>query len=283
MSLHEACSGPAALVPDALRGYRSWAGLEVTASGEVHLASTGVPYFWRAGELTAGCMTPRPPWSLTSLTGCSCALCRSYQPGDLPQDPRHVAPVPDCTCGFYGWYRPEDIRIVPAPIRGVIEASGRVLLGTHGFRAERARLVAITIDPVQSSRYHDVRELVGGPLGEAGVQVFPDLTSLAAEFPPEDLTGLIDHTCDERCDDIAGSRQISMAVPPAVAARIQRDALAIAFQQTATALYSQLAKALYSRPPSTESQGSQDPYEKALESRRTRGTGPGERRTWWLR
>lgn len=273
MSLLDACSGLEMLVPSALRGYRSWS-LEMDPSGQVQLASTGVPYVWTTGELTAGCAKVSSRTASPTL-GCSCALCRAYtQRYVVAPDPRHAAPIADCTCGFYGWYRPGDIRIVPAPIRGVIEASGRVQLGTHGFRAERVRLLAISSGYVDAST-----QSLLARLSAAGVKVYPILDELVQAFPPEDITGLIDHSCDERCDEL-GRRKISMAVPPAVSAQMQRNAQATA--RVLEQLFQQLVNPSPSTP-TTSTQQAQDPYEKALEKRRTRGTGPQHAKRWWQR
>ena len=68
------------------------------------------------------------------------------------------APNRNCTCGFYASYspdtdffashnRPPGMYGVPAPpVFAVVEASGRVLMGSRGVRAERMRVTAVCLD-----------------------------------------------------------------------------------------------------------------------------------------
>lgn len=83
---------------------------------------------------------------------------------DCPCLTEHSAPNRDCQCGFYASYSPrtdffaEYIRQLnshpggPAfgcdipPVFAVVEASGRVLMGSTGVRAEKMRVVAMAID-----------------------------------------------------------------------------------------------------------------------------------------
>ena len=69
-------------------------------------------------------------------------------PGASPVDvaEEHRSPAPWCECGIYGWYQPNDTAMLdPGPfgVFGVIQASGLVLMGDSGFRAERAEIVAV--------------------------------------------------------------------------------------------------------------------------------------------
>jgi hypothetical protein len=70
-------------------------------------------------------------------------------PGELSvsePEPCHEAPDENCACGFYAFWEPE-----PAPVRaqfpvaGVIEGTGRTLIGSRGFRCARARILALHI------------------------------------------------------------------------------------------------------------------------------------------
>jgi hypothetical protein len=112
---------------------------------------------------------------------------------------RHEAasPVRGCACGLYGWYAPDDTRIILADVFGAVEASGRVLLGGHGFRAERARLLAVVI-PDRHREYVRVRKLLA-KLEDAAVPVFADEAELVAHFPPDDVSELVEHRCDDGC------------------------------------------------------------------------------------
>ncbi len=51
---------------------------------------------------------------------------------------------PKCGCGFYGYYDAQTGRTnAYGNIRGVIEATGKTVVGPKGFRAQRARIVAV--------------------------------------------------------------------------------------------------------------------------------------------
>lgn len=80
-----------------------------------------------------------------------------YQPGtnealclDWGSDPGHVVASTNCTCGFWAYNSP--LRMGSrenGSIVGIIEGYGRVTYGPHGFRASKARIVAVI--PSESS------------------------------------------------------------------------------------------------------------------------------------
>jgi hypothetical protein len=155
--------GQEALVPGTLRGYRTW---RLTLGG--HLVSTAMESLWDDGVNEATCFSPLE------------------HPGVAVPDAR-------CQCGFYGWYAPDDSRIVPSDVFGVIEASGRIILGTHGFRAERARPVAVVAMRGWVTRDALVQ------LHARGVEVYFSRTTLLRAYPPDDVSGLVEHTCSPGC------------------------------------------------------------------------------------
>lgn len=165
------CSGDAALVPAGLRGYRMWSleGFEVAATRQ-----RGVS--WNGGVLTAECHIGwRPRLWLD----------------DVEINPvSHEAPAEGCTCGIYGWYRPDDTRLHQGEVFGVIEATGRTLLGDFGFRAEHARVVALVAPD-------DARGGFAAHWAVRGVRVFATREQLVAAFPPEDVTDLLGHPIPE--------------------------------------------------------------------------------------
>ncbi len=168
MSIHDLFKADIALVPGTLRGYRAWRWVP----GFDNLWSTGMStHRWR-----------QPP--LLEEARC---LGHPFAP--------HQAPSVDCACGIYGWYHPDDSRIVPASVFGVIAASGRIVMGTHGFRAARAQVVAVTTeDP-------EIRDMLSG----LGYQVFDNREQLLGAFPPQDVSALVDHQCDGTCPSEATS------------------------------------------------------------------------------
>ena len=73
-----------------------------------------------------------------------------------------------------------------AGVFGVVEASGLVLMGERGFRAERARIVAVV------SRN---RRLTAA-CEQAGVAVYRRRRDPVRDHPPEDLSALLGHSLD---------------------------------------------------------------------------------------
>lgn len=223
MTLTDLFAGEPQLVPAALRGYRTWDLHPPTGA----LASTGMPNVWGLEfELARSLETAQRSWMGSGDTattahlfgklaskpevarcmrnmGCLCGMC-------TPSPPSHEAPGAGCTCGIYGWYSPADTRIVSARIFGAIQASGRVILGTHGFRAERAEVLAL------ASSGHDQ---VDRTLRTLGYQVMSDRGALLEQYPPQDMSSLIDHRCDGGCTRMSGSMTVSMS--PGAAAAVQ--------------------------------------------------------------
>jgi hypothetical protein len=170
--ISRACGGGDAgrsLVPGALRGYRTWRPVRRRVQlsyGMLPLSSLsrrGV--VWR-NELTAQCTPPDVGGK---------AFGGTVLPGN------HPAPYNGCECGIYAWYDPRDTRILHARVFGVVEASGLVLLGDRGFRAQRARVSAI----VTRNRR------VAAACADAGVEVFRSRRQLIRAYPPEDVSALI--------------------------------------------------------------------------------------------
>jgi hypothetical protein len=102
----------------------------------------------------------------------------------LPSD--HKAPFVGCRCGIYAWYQPDDTGILHAGVFGAVEASGVILLGDRGFRAERARVVAI----VTRSRR------VGTACADAGIAVYRHRRDLLRDHPPHDVGSLLADPAD---------------------------------------------------------------------------------------
>ena len=159
------------LVAGALRGYRTWrparrwtrvpdGALPLTAVTRRHIVWTPV--------LDACCS---PPW-----------IAPRHRESLVPAD--HRAPFAGCRCGIYAWYEPDDTGILHAGVFGTVEASGVILLGDRGFRAERARVIAI----VTRNRR------VGAACAQAGVAVYRHRRELLHDYPPDDVTTLLGDT-----------------------------------------------------------------------------------------
>jgi hypothetical protein len=171
----EVCGGGdagRALVPGALRGYRTWRLL----GRRTHVPDGVLP-------LTS-VSRRRVVWgpSLTARCKRGDAGMRGGQSVSTLDD--HPAPQMGCGCGIYGWYSPADTGIVSARVFGVVEASGLILMGERGFRAETVRIVAVV------TRNRRVATACAG----AGISVYRRRRELVRDYPPEDLSSLLADT-----------------------------------------------------------------------------------------
>jgi hypothetical protein len=119
----------------------------------------------------------------TPVLTATCMPMSSRAPGaPAPADPPgHKAPWPGCSCGIYAWYEPNDAGILNARVFGAVQASGVVLMGDRGFRAERCTIVAVA---TRSRRIAHACE-------DAGIAVYKSRRALLHDYPPEDLTSLL--------------------------------------------------------------------------------------------
>ena len=121
----EVCGGGdagRALVPGALRGYRTWRLL----GRRTHLPDGSLPLTSVSRRRVVWCP------SLTARCKRADAGMRGQSSSTLEDD--HPAPQVGCGCGIYGWYSPSDTSMVSARVFGVVEASGHILMGERGFR-----------------------------------------------------------------------------------------------------------------------------------------------------
>lgn len=206
-------------------------------------------------------------------------------------EPNHAAPHATCSCGIYAWYRPGDLAD-DGDVFGVIEATGRVLLGTSGFRAERARIVALCVPD-------DGDGIATRLAARYGVPAFTAPADLLDAFPPEDVTALLGREPEEPPERTivlghggAGGVVVFVGGVSINAARLMdsraaarefeqrmRDVAALmastgsAFRDIAVAMC-ELGISRRQDVPSTEAERRQ----RALDAVRSRGTGPKPRR-----
>jgi hypothetical protein len=142
---------------------------------------------------------------LTGVTG------MAWQPGvneaRCNNDRRHEPPVEAdarggaCGCGFWGYWAMSDKTWHERrlPVYGIIEGSGRVLIGTKGFRCQKARIIALapgfTVeDPFGSQESRQRSEawlaismdLLGQLYPDA--RVFATVRGMLACVPPGEVT-----------------------------------------------------------------------------------------------
>jgi hypothetical protein len=167
----KACGGGDAgrpLVPGSLRGYRTWqlAGRSDAPDGMLPLTSVTRPHVVWSPTLRAHCVPPDPG-------------CPGRGPSTPPTD--HRAPQPGCSCGIYGWYDPDDTGMLDARVFGTFEASGLILMGERGFRAERARITAVAT----------LNRRVTAACIQAGIAVYRRRRHLLRDYPPADPSSLL--------------------------------------------------------------------------------------------
>jgi hypothetical protein len=156
------------LVASTLRGYRTWRPARRWArvpEGALPLTAVTRRHIVWTPNLRACCS---PPW-----------IAPRHRESVLPSD--HQAPFAGCRCGIYAWYQPDDTGILHAGVFGAVEASGVILMGDRGFRAERARIVAI----VTRNRR------VAAGCAEAGIGVYRHRRDLLRDHPPHDVGTLL--------------------------------------------------------------------------------------------
>jgi hypothetical protein len=163
----ESCGGGEAgrqLVPGSLRGYRTW-----------RLRRRDVP----EGMLPMTSLTRRHVvWTPTLTARCAAS---DLEMRKVPEFEDHSAPHLGCNCGIYAWYTPDDTARLKGRIFGAVEASGLVLMGDRGFRAERVRVVAVVTR----------KSKLAVACQQAGITVYAHRRELVGAYPPEDVSALI--------------------------------------------------------------------------------------------
>lgn len=124
------------------------------------------------GRLRARHMQGAAPWR----PGVNTAVCVArdgspirgllYGTGSVTVDPAaqaetdvHAAPDERCTCGFYAYTHDPAATYESTSVTGVIRGTGRTLIGTKGFRTEKAEIVAL-LDPTSLREAYSWQEWV---------------------------------------------------------------------------------------------------------------------------
>ncbi|TRW43636.1 hypothetical protein [Georgenia yuyongxinii] len=183
--------GPA-LVLGSVRGRRSFG---MTTDG--HLTGLFYSQVWHPGENRASCLhdggvvVRRPDGGI----GVRWSSAREIGAGHGLQG---------CTCGFYAYYR-EDPFASSRRISGIVEGYGRVVLGTGGFRCEKARVLALLRPPAagaDTGAGTDVGDVLLASLAPDEVPAV-DLVRVRATYPEvvifdreEDMLAVFPPTAD---------------------------------------------------------------------------------------
>lgn len=144
---------------------------------------------------------------------------------------RHPPPASGCGCGFWAYTLPPEggpIRLSDGSVLGIIEAWGRMLIGPLGFRAEKARILALAfpagtaegvadivttrgveqtykvrarvarqawqtpLDPVEMPWVTSHEDAAAIARNYPDVAIFHDEATMLAEFPVSDLAPLLE-------------------------------------------------------------------------------------------
>lgn len=126
---------------DARRGFRLW-----YAQADGRLKSVSYAWFWQSGWNRAECLRSA---RYADPKQCAERLHPEtpHRHGDeCPKMPGCPHPSLGCQCGFYAYFGREywtSHRTSKVITTGVIEAMGRLVIGSKGFRAEKALIVAL--------------------------------------------------------------------------------------------------------------------------------------------
>jgi hypothetical protein len=195
--------------PGVVRGVRSF---NVDKFGRL----TGIvyPQVWKPGENNASCRaddgpmnygytmtsagqifvrsqlsTPASPPSPSSQSIWARHLGLGHGGFDLPAveepkpKPRAKHSLDTCKCGFYGYFDGSDDYHDKGKISAVVEAYGEVIIGTRGFRAMKAKIVAVRVRADKDGiAGHMARKISNN---YKGVAIFDNFEQMVAEFPPD--------------------------------------------------------------------------------------------------
>lgn len=182
------------LVAGTLRAYRCWnVNYSQMRPREVVLQAVTQSTYWDQ-EMTAQCLLdinklhhhPHYHHHTIGVTDGSVRWpCYGRGCPEAQYEVTHQAPVRDCSCGIYGWYTPEwTQREHTGGVMGVIETSGRLVLGSRGCRAEKAKIVAIAPVDTLSATVMDIMN-VWLKRRYPDVVIYEKMSKLLRNFPPE--------------------------------------------------------------------------------------------------
>ncbi len=195
---------------EVVRGVRVWG---VDSRGRLR----GVTHddIWRPGENIAVCHAQRPAYKLELDEEAYAAAKEAYEvkleefenatrtwkrrtmgvapePPEFPRasDFRTIASQPPehdyvvCHCGFWAHYDPDPTYSSTTRVMGVIEGYGKTTIGTEGFRAQKARILALYF-PEAETEWTELRNMKIRR-NYKDIPVFNSLVAMVTEFPPTD-------------------------------------------------------------------------------------------------
>lgn len=180
--------------PDAVRSGTA-ASFHTPLGGTVQ-SGGGMSAFGNAARFLMS--TPPPPPS-PRMVRCTCG-CNGFRAATYMDEDDFYTPCegmePKCSCGFYVYQRGSNDYYSPrtegtghkGPIGSVVRGYGKVVLCERGFRAEKAEILALYVDPAEFTQGNVVNtSLIRYRLGRNyDVPVFEDYLQLLEAFPTDD-------------------------------------------------------------------------------------------------
>lgn len=174
------------LVPGTLRVYRQWQAVNVLESEDD----------W-GGVCHCGDCPPIPPGThlipMNFMTpwvdGENVAICQEAHRVAPHIGPASEVPGRECQCGFYGTREPvSSWTLSHSYVSGVVEVYGRVIIGTRGVRAQKARIVAACINPTYVSGSHLPDQLMER---YSSVDWMSSAAEVFDKYPPQNIDEIL--------------------------------------------------------------------------------------------
>lgn len=156
-------------------GFRRWG---VDVAGELQPVTMSARGLWRPGE---------------NVSVCQCTPSEKHMPGTSWNDRyearetwRETASFEDMECGFYAYFDGQDSHghgSNSPTVSGVIEGYGEVLIGTKGFRAKKARILALAIPAFEGIWNLDEFVVSKIRANYPGIPLFESEIAMRVEFP----------------------------------------------------------------------------------------------------
>lgn len=164
-------------------GIRAW---KIDKHGRLRALHVNGANAWRPGVNVAECRRSDDPFGAiyASIQYHSISLTTGSVKPEKPKEPEkpqpHDIPVEGCRCGFYAYtdvkHEENKADAENRYILGVIKGTGRTLIGSRGFRCEKAEIVAL-LDPTRGGwLLHDWRRKQRNALR----RVYPDVPLMAS-------------------------------------------------------------------------------------------------------
>jgi hypothetical protein len=133
--------------PGSVRGIREFliGGTNYYADWTGHLLGPYTFMPWTPGLNYARCLRNREAVSTWNHPLLGISSSRESELG-LDSLPAPADMSESCVCGFYGVFEPmASLSVAPLWVTGIIEGSGRAVVGEKGFRVERARILTLVL------------------------------------------------------------------------------------------------------------------------------------------